>query len=250
MYSYIYDSYLNSPKYEKILAKIEQMILNLGLKGHKNRATVLNSLRGIVKEQLKKNVKTIVILGNDTSLSQILDILSDNPNIIVGFIPIGSENNQISKLLGIPLEMEACNTLSCRIIKPVSLSKANENLFIRNLKINSDDVKLFCNNQFTIYPEGANSEIVIYNYYDNLKKRFDFKNTDIVLTIKSLIYKKILPFKKSDSKSIIPLNKIYITSSKEQNIIIDNQKTIKTPCLVEKCPNKIQFIVGKKRKIN
>ena len=52
------------------------------------------------------------------------------------------------------------------------------------------------------------------------------------------------------SQTVIPLTKLQITSKKEEKILIDEHKITKTPCIIEKFPRSINFIVGKGRKFN
>ena len=100
MHIYIYDSFVNQKKYDKILARIETRITDLELNGKISRLGVMKNIPDIVSNELKRGAKTIIAVGNDKTINQVINSLAGS-QVPLGIIPIGRENNQISFALGI-----------------------------------------------------------------------------------------------------------------------------------------------------
>ncbi|MCK4553680.1 hypothetical protein KAU19_01815, partial [Candidatus Parcubacteria bacterium] len=64
MHIYIYDSYVNQKKYDKVLARIETRITDLGLNGKISRLGLMKNIPDLVYNELKRGVKTIIAVGN------------------------------------------------------------------------------------------------------------------------------------------------------------------------------------------
>ena len=68
MYYYIYDSYLAEKKYESTIARIENRLTDLGINGKINRLSFLKNIHQIIGEEVKRGVKTVVVVGSDETL--------------------------------------------------------------------------------------------------------------------------------------------------------------------------------------
>jgi len=115
MYYYIYDSFLNNKKYDKLLSQIESKVTDLEIKNRIFKMSVLKSVAELVTDAIRKGAKTIVAVGNDSTVNLILNLIADK-NIILGIIPIENfslKKNQsmIAEFLGISNPIEACEFL-------------------------------------------------------------------------------------------------------------------------------------------
>lgn len=248
MYYYIYDNYLNEVKYKNAIFKIESRLTDLGINGKITRLSVLTTLQKNINEELNKDIKTIVVVGNDKTLIQVINLI---PNLekTIGYLPV-TNNSPIAKIMGIPLFEDACNTLSMRIIKKIDLGKIN-NLyyFLTDLEMSGDNLNIICDNNYFINVEGKNNFIIISNFaFDNDNKKFYGNDGLMKLTIKHIEKKLFKPAKETFSK--FKAKKININSDKSLPIlIVDEKKIIKTPIEIKILEKKLNLIVGKNRMI-
>jgi len=90
MYYYIYDSFLSDKKYRKLLAQIETRLTDLGINGKINRLSFLKNIRDLITDEIKNGQNTIVVLGNDSTINKVINIIADL-DVFLGIIPIGKE---------------------------------------------------------------------------------------------------------------------------------------------------------------
>ncbi len=266
MYYYLYDSFLNDSKYQKILHRIENRTVDLGINGKIGRVSMLIDPERLLDEEIKKGATTIVAVGNDQTVDKIIKTAAKH-NITIGIIPIGT-NNKIAKTLGIPKEEEACDILSQRRVKKIDLIKINNTFCISNLlfEINKN-TKIDCEGNYQLSFKGGKGMVVVYNLANkkSIQKKFDlnkdlknFFNPDdglLDLTIKKEtgnIFTNIFKFakqKKEKEITIIPLKKLSVSSKSktEKTAVCDNGYEIKFPLKIEIAPKALNIIVGKKR---
>lgn len=241
MYYYLYDNYLNNKKSQLTLAKIESRLTDLGINGKINKLSFLKNIKQIINEEIRHGVDTVVVVGNDTTLNQVINLISEF-NIAIGFIPIGP-NNKIAEILNIPEGEAACDVLSSRIIAKLNLGLINNNYyFITNLELIGDDITINCDDNYLINLEGKrNSLITISNIssYQDL----NINNNNLSITVRN--QKKFL-FNNKYEYSHFQVDKIFINNKKSIPILIsDEKKIIKTPATIETNKKKIKIIIGK-----
>jgi len=83
MYFYIYDSFLKEKKYAKVVSKIETRLASLGIAGKKHQLSILRSVDEMVKEILKKESPTIIVIGSDQTFCQAALPMA-NTNAVLG----------------------------------------------------------------------------------------------------------------------------------------------------------------------
>lgn len=246
MYYYLYDSYLNHKRYHATLAKIETRLTDLGINGKINYVSFLKNIRQIVSDEIKRGVKTIVIVGNDKTIGQIINLVADL-NVTIGIIPIDG-SNRIAQLLGIPHKESACDILSSRIVQKIDLGAVNNNYFFTNLELGGKNITLEFDGNYIIDLSSGENIITLANL-DIHESNFKSDPTDGQMDVFVYVYNKILLSKKLSSRSHLLAKKVKITSTKTLPILLsDERRIIKTPAEVKIYPGKIKVIVGKYRK--
>jgi len=238
MYYYIYDSFLSDKKYKKLLAQIETRLTDLGINGKINRLSFLKNINNIITDEIKEGNNTIVALGNDSTINKVINIIADL-DVFLGIIPVGKEQ-KISKILGIPEGLAACETLSARIIKKINLGKVNNSYFVSSLDMVGRDIILECDNNFVINLEQTNHiEIINKNPFQS--------NSQLEITIsnqnkKFFIWPSRFDISKLNGESLL------INSKKSIPILLnDENKIIKTPAKLSIQKKKLSVIVGRSR---
>lgn len=249
MYYYIYDNYLAEKKYQSIISKIESRLTDLGINGKINKMSILKNIDKTINEEIQKGVKTVVVVGNDKTLNQVINIIN-KPNIIIGFIPLGPNNN-IAKLMGIPEGEEACDILSSRIIKNINLGLINQKYyFITYLEMPGDNLYINCDDNYFINIDDKKNNIVTISniYYGEYENKIAFKNNSsffnlIIKNTKNGLFKA-----KKEYFSYFKAKKMLLNSERSIPILmIDEKKIIKTPIQIEIIKDRLKLIVGKKR---
>jgi len=250
MYFYIYDEFLQEKKYHAALNRVENRLTDLEIKHRIARLSILKNIKEMVEDEIKKGATTIVAVGDDSTIFKIINVLAFYPDITLGIIPIGPNNN-IAKIFGIPLEEEACDILSSRIIKKLDLGKINHHHFISEVNIKGKDIEINCDNQFRVMPEpNANTRIYNFNFEEpNAITNPQDGILELFITGKTPnFFKKIITSNNREDISLFSFKQAEITTKKEAALItIDHNHTIKTPAHVSILPQKLHIIVGKNR---
>ncbi len=121
MYYYVYDEFVQDQKYERELAQIESRLTDLGISGKIARLALFRDPEEMIRDEVRKGVKTVIAVGNDVTLRKVIDAVS-SLGATLGVIPIGKESNSIAGILGVPSGVAACDTISARIVEEIDLS--------------------------------------------------------------------------------------------------------------------------------
>jgi diacylglycerol kinase family enzyme len=250
MYHYIYDSFLSDKRYENEISQIEARILALGINGRVDKLTILKNLKEIVEDGIRKGAETLVVMGDDTTLGKVISYVAPFRKIILGYIPLGPKQS-ISRVLGIPSGVGACDVLSKRMIKKFDLGKANEKYFLFSLEVTKNNVVIECDDNYNFQTISPSSLLRICNL-GRLEEEDFFNPSDGLL--EAVVVNQNSGwniFKKSYKKdSVFTIKKAKIKCDIEcVPLLLDGQTVVKTPASVEVVPKRLNIIVGKERKI-
>lgn len=250
MYVYIYDSFLDNNKYQKTLAKIETRVTDLGLNGKIIRLSVIKNIKDLIAGEIKRGVKALVAVGNDSTFSHILNS-GDLSSIPLFIIPINYGPNEIANSLGIKMEEGACDILAARIIEKVDIGVANNSLFLSCATIETKGTILEIDNQYSM-ETSENGEINIINLLTNslalnIKgEASDPKDGLLEIFIKTTKSSYLLN-KKETGQSLIPTRALNVHNEKGVPLLLDGCLKINTPANISILKQKISLIVGKNR---
>ena len=247
MHIYIYDSYVNQKKYDKVLARIETRITDLGLNGKISRLGLMKNIPDLVYNELKRGVKTIIAVGNDKTVNQVVNSLAGS-QVPLGIIPVGKDNNLISAALGIEPEEAACDILSARRIVSLDLGKANSQYFLTNASIDNKGtiVEMDKNYSIEIMEQGQVNIINLAAGNIDLPKNAKFNPQDGVLELFISTRQSKHFLKKIIGRSIFPFEKLTIINKREP-IILDGVIKIPAPVEISVAGQMLNVIVGKER---
>jgi len=244
-YLYIYDNFLSAKKYQSSLYKIENRLVDLGIKGKVVRLNVLKNMNEVVEDGIKADITTVVVIGDDLSFSKIINIIAKK-DLVLGIIPVNNKS-KFAKILGVPPAHQACEILAQRIIKEVDLGMVGHYYFIDSATITNEETTV----KFGSYNASPSSKqnIVSFNNLNvlselNIDNKFNptdgqlelvIQNTDVLLT-------------KNKSTTILPFTKVSVECQQPGAFIVIDQVTkLKPPTTVQIAPNKLKVIVGAQR---
>lgn len=249
-YFYLYDSYLQDRGYANTLIKLETTLADLGIPGRVGRLTLLKSVKDLVETAIRDGADTVVAVGNDITLSQVVQAVVKQPKITLGFIPLGSSHQTIAPLLGIPVGLLACHVLSGRIVTELPVGKINNQYWLQSIVVRGAPV-LECEHSYEITLERPHT-VRICNL-DPTGKNLGLsavsgKLVAVITPTESVgfnLFKKQPP-----PTSTLPLRELTLSSTAEElPVVVDNYRTLKTPVNITLAPQQIRIIVGKKRLI-
>ncbi|HBU28231.1 TPA: hypothetical protein DEB00_03925 [Candidatus Uhrbacteria bacterium] len=132
MYCYIYDAFVQDRKYERDLIAIEHRITDLGLQGKIVRLALFRDPDEQIRKEVAAGAKTVVVIGNDQTVHRVLTTIVD-AGATLAIIPVG-ERNVLARILGIPKGVQACDTLSQRIIESLDVGNINGQRFLTGVR--------------------------------------------------------------------------------------------------------------------
>ncbi len=245
MYSYIYDSFLQDKKYQKPLIQLENRLTDLGLLGNSRKLTILDDIKKVIAEELQNNIHTLVAVGSDRLVSVMIDILAQH-KICMGIIPFG-EKTAIAEMLHIPPGIAAAENLARRHIKKIHLGKINDHYFIRVIAASDSKIKIVYQEKFSVSPI-MDSNIYVFNNYLHFDENMDDYSLTTVVEPKSK--RKLLNLFRKENfgpeyTTFMPSKTMKITNSGSSKLMVDGQKVVKTPAIVEGNASSLKIIVGK-----
>ncbi len=247
MYAYLYDAYLRSSQYDRLLAKIESRLYTLGLQGKTEKLTILKSMKELVESVVRRGADTIVAVGNDATLNKLVNLLLHR-DVLLGYIPIDGKN-AVARGLGIPNEIGASDILSTRIVQRLDVGRANTTYFLSHLAVEPSDELVIEGNdgKFVIEPDRGPHTVTVYNFGPRGSDPRDGK-LELTMAPSSTSGKKSIFGKKGSTPSVLPIKAARIQClTRSVAAYADGQTVVKTPIVVSVEPRALRMIVGKER---
>ncbi|MEI7616673.1 MAG: diacylglycerol kinase family protein, partial [Actinomycetota bacterium] len=138
MYYYIINPAAGGGKINKIQEKLKERLSDLGIAGEFEKSTGPADIPKLTKIAISKGFKTIIAVGGDGTINEVINSLEDKDGVALGIIPTGT-TNELANLLGIHDWQSACAILAARKIEKVDLGKINDNVFVTSASIGFDN---------------------------------------------------------------------------------------------------------------
>ena len=256
MYLYLYDSFLVEQKYRKTIDQIETRLTDLGINGRTIRLTILKNAREVIKDNLRDEIDTVVVIGSDKLFSESAMALAGT-EVALGFIPVGEST--MADILDIPKSIEACDVVSGRRVQKIDLGRINGQYFLNSVQIDSAKVTIKADDAYQIVPSGGIKSIKIINL-DWLN--FNLSETDIAIDKRASsakdgllevvfgkapkvtfpLFRKI---EQKDSLFYVKRLQFHAWGDREVMARVDNERILKLPLIIEIIPRCLKLIVGR-----
>lgn len=252
MYVYLYDDFLKQKKHVNTIKAIETRLTDFGIAGKIFRLQQFTSSDAVIREEIKRGAKTIVIVGNDATFGKVLSRCA-TVDILFGFLPVG-EPNTIADVLGIPVGVEACDVLSRRRTVALDVGWVNNRYFISRLHIPPHPIRVQYDEQFTVSAKNGKMELVVCNvqpyvFKQRGKKEYVVHPQDGKLEAflrpmqRQGVFKEVY-----EEPSIFPFEEMTVTSDTPFQMEADENMTKETKVTIRLAKGRVQMIVGKERK--
>lgn len=253
MYVYIYDSFLREKKYQSLIKAIEISLTDYGIAGKILRINNYTDAKPVIEDEVKRGAKTIVVVGNDATLGQVLSRAA-TIDCTFGFLPVGG-NNSIAEVLGIPIGVAATDVLSKRRKEKLDIGWMNNRYFISQLHVHPARVSVAYDDRFRVSAEDK-MEIIVCNLQPFFWKRHKKdKDSEVVHPQDGKLEAFLRPLTKArwfgynyEDPSIFPFEEMEISGQEPFVVEADGKKTKEIKLKIRLAQGKIDMIVGRDRK--
>lgn len=242
MHVYIYDEYLNKPKYNRVINRLEIRLTDLGLNGKIIRLGGIKNIKATIQNEIKLGAKTIIAVGNNQTINKIIGAIIDTEiygdfqkKTLLGLVPVG-EDNSIASSFGIKNIDEACNILLARRIEKIDLGLVGNYYFLNQASIQSAGTTIEIDDYSLEIAEKG--EVRIINLLSDQAEKIKSNPHDGKLDI-------LIRTRKKD-ESVITVKKLKLSNPQEK-LIIDGVFEVGTPVEIGIMRDKVNVIVGKDR---
>jgi diacylglycerol kinase family enzyme len=227
MYVYLYDNFLRHRRYETVLKALETRLTDYGIAGKIIRLQQYSSSEFLIQEEIRRGAKTIVIVGNDTTFGHVLSYVASY-DITFAFIPLGPDNS-IAEVLGIPIGIDACDTLARRRRLRLDVGWINNRYFISQLHIPPSNISIQYDERFNVSTTTGKMELVVCNLkpfvWTGKGKRYIAHPQDNKLEafLRPVVTGGWLKKEKFEEPSIFPFEEMVVTSKKPFSVEADGE---------------------------
>lgn len=252
MYFYIYDGFLQDKKYDRLLAGLETRLTDLGISGKIGRLTPFTTARGLIRDEMRRGMQTVVVVGNDETVAKVIEGIEDT-KITLGILPVGPQQ-VISRALGIPEGVDACDVLSRRVTQKIDLGRVNGHFFLSHVRVPRGRVLIEGDGMYRITPLVADCEIIVSNLFGSEEEESaalagDPKDgfLDTLITTKTHGWMDRLRNRYEVVRSVIPLRRISIQSDQPISVLADGRRLTDHNISIEIVPERLKVITGRER---
>ena len=250
---FLYDAKTNNKTFEKILAKIEIRITDLGLNGKIVRLGPTQSVAETIGNEVRKGANTIVAVGGNELFNQSLNAMAKlgAPDLAgkktpLAFLPVGEKNATIANLLGLGEAVASCDVLSARRIEKFRLGRANHHYFLTRAVIGTAGTKLEIDDSYTIEFAAA-GEISVVNQRTETGSAGGSKRAGLELHVRMKKSYRLLPKSSGPGRpSVLIFNHLRIINERSV-LTIDGSQPVALPAVLAPAAETVNLIVGKDR---
>jgi YegS/Rv2252/BmrU family lipid kinase len=137
MYYYIVNPAAGGAKINRIQDRLKDRLKRLGIMGEFVKSTGPEDVAKLARIGIDKGFKTIVAVGGDGTINEVMNAILDNDRVALGIIPTGTTND-LASALGINDWYSATAILASRKIEEVNLGKIADRHFVTSVSIGFD----------------------------------------------------------------------------------------------------------------
>jgi YegS/Rv2252/BmrU family lipid kinase len=137
MYYYIVNPAAGGAKINKIQDRLKDRLTRLGIMGEFVKSTGPDDVGKLARLGIQRGYKTIVAVGGDGTINEVMNSILDQEKVALGIIPTGTTND-LADSLGIKDWFSATSILAARKIEEVELGQIADRYFVTAVNIGFD----------------------------------------------------------------------------------------------------------------
>lgn len=134
MYYYVVNPASGGGKINKIQDRLKDRLKRLGIMGEFVKSTGPGDVAKLAKLGVEKGFKTIVAVGGDSTINEVMNSVIDNEKVALGVIPT-SNTNELASILGITDWYGATAVLAARKVEEVDLGQIGNRFFVTSVSV-------------------------------------------------------------------------------------------------------------------
>ncbi|HSX02317.1 MAG TPA: diacylglycerol kinase family protein [Candidatus Saccharimonadia bacterium] len=134
MYYYIVNPAAGGAQNKALQEKLRSRLDQLGIRGEWVKTTAPGEATNLAAAAAAKGHTTIVAVGGDDTVNEVVNGVTEHEGLAVGIIPLGS-TNRLATQLGITSWQQACEVLAARRLTSYSLIAAGQKYFLSTLTL-------------------------------------------------------------------------------------------------------------------
>lgn len=134
MYYYIVNPAAGHGQIKGLQDKLKQRLETLGINGQWSKTTGPDEAARLAQAAVRAGATTIVAIGGDDTLNEVINGVGEASNVAIGIIPLGLRN-RLARQLGIITWQQACDALAARRLSSYSLIAAGQQYFLSTLTL-------------------------------------------------------------------------------------------------------------------
>lgn len=249
---YLYDNFLREKKYQSTIKAMETRLTDFGIAGKILRLQKFTNPESIIKDEIARGARAIVIVGNDETFGRVLSRAATN-DILFGFLPVG-QGNSIADVLGIPVGEDACDVLAKRRKVLLDVGWFNNRYFVSQLYIPVSDIRVEYDDTFSVISRNGGLELVVCNlqpYTFRGKGGKDYvvhpQDGKLEAFLRPLLKKSIIGKSVFEEPSIFPFEEMVVTGTKPFVVEADGKRSKETKITIRLAKKRVHMVVGKER---
>jgi diacylglycerol kinase family enzyme len=249
VYLYIYDAFVQDRRYEKELQRVENRLTDLGIAGKIIRLGLFRRADEFIRDEVRRGgVTTVVVVGNDATVRQVVDVVADM-GVVLGVIPFGLDN-RLAALLGLPEGEAACDVLSARILEKIDAGVVNGKRFICGVSIPAAKAEINCEGKYKVTPQGRGTIEVLNLFAPQEGERGPISNPfdgrlEAVLRVAAKSRGSF--WKKIRGLSVFPLKSLEVRTPGPVTALMDGVPVEGTRFDFSVEPGALRVVIGKNR---
>jgi diacylglycerol kinase family enzyme len=247
VYCYIYDTFTQDKRFEKDLLAIENRLTDLGIAGKVIRMALFRNVREMVRDEIRRGAMNVIAVGNDETVRKAIDAMA-GADVVLGTIPLGAPV-ALSRMLGVPEGLAACDVLSARIVEKIDVGIVNGRRFLTSLSVPNFCSELTCEGTYRVTPKAA-GHLEIRNLAGDAAggERVSDPTDGRLETVIRVGVKRGWFGRTRVCESVLPLTSVAIRSEKPIAVLADGEEMTGTRFDVGIEPSVIRVISGRNRK--
>ena len=246
-FAYVYDELLTQPRYERLIADIENEAGHAGIEGRILRVGMFRDPKASLKELQSVGIKNLIFVGLDDVLLSHIQFVT-TLDMTIGFLPIASES-YLARALRLPIGAKAVQAIAGRLVESIDLGKVGDRHFLTELVVPDTVAGVEVNGAYRLSPRERGG-ISVRNLCASPGESgcvADPQDGFLEIVIQSkLTSKGFLGFKKKEmAETRLYLKEGAVVSPTPLEAFVDGQKVTNTRFAFSVVPKALKVITGR-----
>lgn len=134
MYYYIVNPTAGSGRISGLQESLTARLHELGIGGEFAKSLTPGEIGSLAREAIERGAKTIVAVGGDATVTEVVRATYGHPGVALGIIPIGTQN-RLAHLFGIHDPIEAVQILAARKLEEIDIGEVGGRHFVGSVTV-------------------------------------------------------------------------------------------------------------------